>query len=638
MKKFGRLFSVCVAACLALVMTGCPKVDVDPVEAEVPTITTQPADAVYNVGGTANPLMIKASVSDGGTLSYQWYKNGDEISGAISKIYKLDTSKETIDIYYCVVTNTLDSSKKSIESEYVTITVQNDTSTATVNAAAPSITASQLSNATYTAGTSAGALSVSANVSDGGTLSYQWYKNGSAISNAIYSSYTPDVSTAGSATYYCVVTNTNNSVNGTKTAITTSASATITVTAATVVNAQVPSITSQPESKNYTVGESASALSVSASVSDGGTLSYQWYKDNSAISNATTLSYTPDVSTAGSATYYCVVTNTNNSVNGTKTASVTSGTATITVSASGTTNAVNPTFSVQPVSATYTSGATSVTPLYVTANASDGGTVTYQWYKNGSVINDANTFMYTPVIDSVSATTYILYTCVATNTNSSATGSKTATATSNPAVITINPVAIVNAAAPSITASQLSNATYTAGTSAGALSVSASVSDGGTLSYQWYKNGSAISNAIYSSYTPDVSTAGSATYYCVVTNTNNSVNGTKTAITTSASATITVTTKIVATTPVITTDLSSTSSSGSLSIIATGNGTITYQLYKDGSASGSAQSSGSFTVTESGTYYIIATNTYDGSTASTKSTECTVTLETSGSGGISIQF
>ena len=327
MKKFGRLFSVCVAACLALVMTGCPKVDVDPVEAEVPTITTQPADAVYNVGGTANPLMIKASVSDGGTLSYQWYKNGDEISGAISKIYKLDTSKETIDIYYCVVTNTLDSSKKSIESEYVTITVQNDTSTATVNAAAPSITASQLSNATYTAGTSAGALSVSA-----------------------------------------------------------------------------------------------------------------------------------------------------------------------------------------------------------------------------------------------------------------------------------------------------------------------SVSDGGTLSYQWYKNGSAISNAIYSSYTPDVSTAGSATYYCVVTNTNNSVNGTKTAITTSASATITVTTKIVATTPVITTDLSSTSSSGSLSIIATGNGTITYQLYKDGSASGSAQSSGSFTVTESGTYYIIATNTYDGSTASTKSTECTVTLETSGSGGISIQF
>ena len=536
MKKFGRLFSVCVVACLALVMTGCPKVDVDPVEAEVPTITTQPADAVYNVGGTANPLMIKASVSDGGTLSYQWYKNGDEISGAISKIYKLDTSKETIDIYYCVVTNTLDSSKKSIESEYVTITVQNDTSTATVNAAAPSITASQLSNATYIAGTSAG------------------------------------------------------------------------------------------------------ALSVSASVSDGGTLSYQWYKDNSAISNATTLSYTPDVSTAGSATYYCVVTNTNNSVNGTKTASVTSGTATITVSASGTTNAVNPTFSVQPVSATYTSGATSVTPLYVTANASDGGTVTYQWYKNGSVINDANTFMYTPVIDSVSATTYILYTCVATNTNSSATGSKTATATSNPAVITINPVAIVNAAAPSITASQLSNATYTAGTSAGALSVSANVSDGGTLSYQWYKNGSAISNAIYSSYTPDVSTAGSATYYCVVTNTNNSVNGTKTAITTSASATITVTTKIVATTPVITTDLSSTSSSGSLSIIATGNGTITYQLYKDGSASGSAQSSGSFTVTESGTYYIIATNTYDGSTASTKSTECTVTLETSGSGGISIQF
>ena len=54
------------------------------------------------------------------------------------------------------------------------------------------------------------------------------------------------------------------------------------------------------------------------------------------------------------------------------------------------------------------------------------------------------------------------------------------------------------------------------------LSVTASVSDGGALSYQWFQgNGIIINGAVDSYYSPDTSTVGVSQYYCKVTNTNN---------------------------------------------------------------------------------------------------------------------
>ena len=57
-------------------------------------------------------------------------------------------------------------------------------------------------------------------------------------------------------------------------------------------------------------------LSVSASVSDGGSLSYQWYSGVGfsalPIEGATGPSYSPDTSAAGSHVYYCLVTNISN--------------------------------------------------------------------------------------------------------------------------------------------------------------------------------------------------------------------------------------------------------------------------------------------------------------------------------------
>jgi len=104
------------------------------------------------------------------------------------------------------------------------------------------------------------------------------------------------------------------------------------------LHAETPVISVNPSSAAYRVGESAAALTVSASVSDGGELSWQWYKALSPedagelIPGAKSEFYTPDISAVGTAYYYAVVTNTNEALSGTTDASVSSARAEITVS------------------------------------------------------------------------------------------------------------------------------------------------------------------------------------------------------------------------------------------------------------------------------------------------------------------
>ena len=186
-------------------------------------------------------------------------------------------------------------------------------------------------------------LTILASVSDGGTLSYQWYSNStsstqgaSAISGATNPSYTVPTTSVGTTFYYCVVTNTNDSVGGNKTATATSNIAKIEVLAK--VNAQTPLISTQPQSDTNVIQGNGKELTIEASISDGGTLSYQWYSNNTnsnsggtAITGATNSSYTVPTTSVGTTYYYYEVTNTNSSATGTKTATITSTVATIEV-------------------------------------------------------------------------------------------------------------------------------------------------------------------------------------------------------------------------------------------------------------------------------------------------------------------
>ena len=198
------------------------------------------------------------------------------------------------------------------------------------NASAP--TASNPTNQTKHVGEKA-TFSVTATVTDNGTLTYQWQKNTDGtwvdINAATEASYTTEnlTKTDSGTQYRCVVTNT---LDGT-TAVTTSQGASLTVNAIAVA----PKISKNPENVSNYYGENVT-FSVKATTTDNGTLTYQWQKNSNGtwtnISGATAISYTKKAiaMSDNNMQYRCVITN---SLDGT-TASVTSSVVTITVNSS----------------------------------------------------------------------------------------------------------------------------------------------------------------------------------------------------------------------------------------------------------------------------------------------------------------
>jgi hypothetical protein len=163
-----------------------------------------------------------------------------------------------------------------------------------------------------------------------------------------------------------------------------------------------PSITSQPRGQSA-VTNTALALTVGASGS--GTLAYQWYS-GSAISGATSASYSATSATATTNSYYVIVTNAYGSV--------TSSVATLTWTNS-VPNTSPPSIATQPTSQT---GLTN-TALTLTVSASGNG-LGYQWRLSESVISGATTSSYS-MTSSTAVTNF--YSVVVTNVYGSVTSS-----------------------------------------------------------------------------------------------------------------------------------------------------------------------------------------------------------------------
>jgi uncharacterized repeat protein (TIGR02543 family) len=319
-----------------------------------------------------------------------------------------------------------------------------------------------------------------------------------------------------------------------------------------IVHAQAPAIRTQPRDAAYTLGDEATALSVTAASPDDGTLSYQWHSASgsggwTAISGATESSYTPPTNAAGAVPYYVRVTNTNNAANGTKTAAANSATVIVTVNPAPVTNAQAPAISVQPLSVACNVGDTPAA-LSVAASSPDGGVLSYQWFNNSgdsdewTAISGATAASHTPP---TAAAGVVSYYARVTNTKDSVNGVKSLSANSNTATITVS---LVNAQAPAIRV-QPQNGVYNTATAGDAvpLAVTAESPDGGTLSYQWHSRGGssspwvAIEGAAAASYTPPAAELGTVYYYVAVTNTNNNASGRKTASLSSEAVSVTVT-------------------------------------------------------------------------------------------------
>jgi (2Fe-2S) ferredoxin len=441
------------------------------VNAVVPTITTQPANQMATVGATATFTVVANGGSS--TLSYQWKNGGTAITGATGASYTTPalTLAESGSSYTVVVTD----SAGSVTSNAATVTV-------TVVPVAPTIT-TQPTNQTVNAGATATFTVVATGTA---TLTYQWKSGGTAVTGATAASYTtPVLAVANSGTSYTVVV--SNSAGS------------VTSNAATVtVNAVAPSITTQPTNQTVNAGATATFTVVATGTAP---LTYQWKSGGTAINGATAASYTtPVLAVANSGTSYTVVVS--NSAG-----SVTSSAATVTV------NAVAPSITTQPANQTVNDGATATFTVVATGTAP----LTYQWSKGGTAISGATAASYTTPALTVS-NSGTSYTVMVSNSAGNMT--------SNPATVT------VNAVTPTIT-TQPTNQTVEVGATA-AFTV---VANGGssTLSYQWKKNGTAISGATSASYTTPATapTDNGSSFTVVVTDSAGHV--------TSLAATLTVT-------------------------------------------------------------------------------------------------
>ena len=566
-----------------------------------------------------------------GALTYQWYKNmsnstsgGTKIEGATGSSYTtpVATTRDNGTYYYCIVTQKYGNDTYNATSNTALLTVVSKLSI-TKNPMAVSVIAGKTS------------VSFTVAASGTGNLNYQWYYatsstgGGNIISGATQPTYTISASNVtndlNGRYYYCVVTQTYSG----QTANVTSNKALLTVVAPVT-------ITTQPSNVTVVTGNMATFKVVANGI---GTLTYQWYKNTSnsnsggsAISGATSSTYTKITETTDDGKYYyCVVTQ----KYGNMTTTVSSNAVLLTL-------VENVKIITQPKSQNKIEG-NSVT---FSVTATGGETLSYQWYTNttnsntgGSAILGATSNSYTKITEITDNGKY--YYCVVTQTYNG----QTLTATSNAVLLTVvSKVSIIEQpTAVSIVAGKTS------------VNFNVTASGIGDLSYQWYYTtsitgtGIPISEATSNTYTISASSTTTSLngryYYCVVTQ---SYNG-QTATTTSNKALLTVISPVSITTQPSSVSTYVGGASATFEIIATGNGNLKYQWYKNttNSNSGGMLISGatestytiptaSITTSLNNTYYYcVVTQTYGSPTSATVIATSTVAKLTVNSTDIS---
>jgi hypothetical protein len=218
-------------------------------------VSTTSNDSDNNICSGTSVTFTAAPTNGGTTPTYQWYVNGSPVSGATSNTYTTSTLTNGSTVY-CIMT----SSDGTVSNNPATSNTIAVTVTAPVS---PGITIS--GDNTICSGIS---TTFSAAASNGGSApSYQWQVNGANVGTNS-STYTSSSLTNGS-TVSCILTSSS-------TCVTTSSANSNTLTM---------TVTSSPSAA--TVSYSGGVLTSSSSTGN------QWYLNGTAISGATSQSYTP---------------------------------------------------------------------------------------------------------------------------------------------------------------------------------------------------------------------------------------------------------------------------------------------------------------------------------------------------------
>ena len=342
----------------------------------------------------------------------------------------------------------------------------------------------------------------------------------------------------------------------------------------------------------YCVGESA-LLSATVTNSGNGSVAYQWYKvtgtgdeaESIAIPGAVSSTYISKEERAGDYVYFVKVSNTL----GKSIKIVESDSITIKVSPAPVAEASIPSITLTKNKEFYAKGGR--VTLVATARTTDEGDLTYKWFCDGTEIPGAIDSTY--IWENADAGEFTFKVEV-TNTLNETTKKADASI-----VVLVLEEEAVNAETPVFKYS-LVGKTYKLGSNEGDVEefdATAEVSDGGKLVYQWYivkaERDVKIDKAGSAKFTPSIKELGDTTYKVVVTNYNLNASGEHTA---SASKSVVISvvdpTKENASVPVITSQpVSAEYTIGDtlvtpLSVIANGDGNLSYQWYKATSADG----------------------------------------------------
>jgi len=416
------------------------------------TVSISPSSVVMDLGQS---VAFTSTVS-GGTppyIAYQWYLNGNPVSGATSPAWTFTPSSTGLYTVYLVVTDSLG---QNAQSNTAQVTV-NPTLQVSVS---PSLVQMDLGQSkTFTATVSGGTT----------PYTYKWYLNDVLVLGATGSTWTFTPTSTGSYTVYVNVTD----------------SATIPVTkksnvASVTVNPALSVSISPAPSVVLDLGQSVTFTSIVS----GGTppYSYQWFLNNNPVSGATSTTWTFTPSTTGVYTVYLNVTD-----SGDPTAK--SNVVTVTV---------NPalTVSLSPSSVEMDLGQSKT----FTATVS-GGTApySYKWYLNDALVPGAtgSTWTFTPA----SVGSYTVY----VNVTDSAT--TPVTKKSNVASVTVNPPLSVSVSPASFVMDMGQSVTFTSTVSGGTP----------PYSYQWVLNDNPVPGATGSSWTFTPASTGSHSIYLNVT-------------------------------------------------------------------------------------------------------------------------
>ena len=501
-----------------------------------PTVS-QPASITVPLGQTAT---FTVSATGTGTLSYQWFKNGNPISGANSSSYTTPptVAGDTGAVFTVLVSNSVG----SVTSGPATLTVQLPPPLAkslVPSSATPPYDSSVMLVATFSGGTAVigstgvGSSDITTSAVSGGsyptplltspttyTLTVTDSKGNivsttclvtpsgvsitpiSPANQTLAPGQIPFTATAtGGATNGLTWTASAGSFTGNVwNAPTTPGSYTITATSVdepsvfvtTAITISAPVITTPPASQHVCTG-SGLLLSVTASYAS----SYQWSLNGTAIPGATSSTYNVLSATSANAGNYSVTV-----TNGVS--SVTSSVAVVAVGSSITSNPAS--ISLHPTQI----GAFSVSGQGV-------GPLSYQWYQipsgemTGVPISGANSSNYvTPPVDaSYDGTQYYATVADSCGPLTSTDASLTVTAGNVPPTIVTQPVGQTVAVD-------------------GTTSFSVTASGTPTLTYQWYRipagqqTGTAISGATSATYnvpaTATTSSNDQDAYYVIVSN------------------------------------------------------------------------------------------------------------------------